>query len=623
MAIIYSYPQGTPTLLDNVIGSQIDPTTEENKTVQFTIGSIATLIGSGSGGSGTVISVATSNGTFVNVTGGTITGTGTITGDLSATGLGSPTSNYFLRGDNTWAIPTGSGSVTTISSSIAGNAFDVAITNPTTTPALGFTWAGDATEYINGAGDKVLLSTLPQGTTTANNVQLFTNKSGNISQWVNDSGYVTSSGGSGSVTTVSSSITNGDAFDVAITNPSTTPDLQFTWAGSSAQYITGQGNVATFPTIPTVNNGELAINTGTGLSGTGTFTANQSNNSTVLFGLDLTEITLGPGIDSITTGLSLDLSEFTDMTATMLTTDEFIVLDNGAQGRKAAGEIGLSIFNNDAGFITTGDLPTVNNATITVTTGTGLDGSPASFTTNQSSNETIALSLNLTEISLGLGLDSTATGLSLDLSELTDMTAAMLGTDEFIVLDAGAERRKAANEIGLSIFDNDIGFVINEPAITTNGSAPSLASGISEQSVRGLIKAQFDVGLLQDTVTVTAAQLNSLSTTPVVLIASPGINKYIKVVEASFYYLVGTTIHTFADDVDAQINSINQFVFQNSLQPTFGRTTQVKSMQILKSSTGIAADTRLVLTTDAASSTAGDGTLKVKIMYQILDTTAF
>lgn len=41
MAIIYSYPQGTPTLADNVIGSQIDPITEENKTVQFTIGQIA------------------------------------------------------------------------------------------------------------------------------------------------------------------------------------------------------------------------------------------------------------------------------------------------------------------------------------------------------------------------------------------------------------------------------------------------------------------------------------------------------------------------------------------------------------------------------------------------------
>jgi len=46
MAIIYSYPQGTPTLSDNVIGTQVDPITEENKTVQFTVGSISTFANS-------------------------------------------------------------------------------------------------------------------------------------------------------------------------------------------------------------------------------------------------------------------------------------------------------------------------------------------------------------------------------------------------------------------------------------------------------------------------------------------------------------------------------------------------------------------------------------------------
>ena len=604
MAIIYSYPQGTPTLLDNVIGSQIDPTTEENKTVQFTIGSIATLIGSGSGGgSGTVTSVATTHG---------------------------------------------------------GNAFTATIGNvATVNPSVDIAMAGNATQYVNGAGDLVLLSTLPQGTTTANNAQSFTNKSGNISQWINDSGYVTSSGGSGTVTTVSATIA-GDAFDVAVTDPTTAPALGFTWAGSSAQYITGQGNVATFPTIPTVNNGELAINTGTGLSGTGTFTANQSNNSTVLFGLDLTEITLGVGLDSTTTGLSLDLSEFTDMTATMLDTDEFIVLDNGAQGRKAAGEIGLSIFNNDAGFITSSSIPSVGDGTLTVQGTTGLAGS-GTFTANQAGNTTITLTNsapNIVQTTItgnagtataletavtiaGVSFDGTS-NISLDNANIANgagyVTSSGVGMTGFGVSNTGTGGSTFAMSNGLTMSivggtniasgfsssNRSITLSYNGPlpAITTNGSAPSLASGISEQSVRGLIKAQFDVGLLQDTVTVTAAQLNSLSTTPVVLIASPGVNKYIKVIEASFYYLVGTTIHTFADDVEAQINSINQFIFQNALTPTFGRTTQVRSLNVIHDG-ALAADTRLVLTTDSASSTTGDGTVKVKIMYQILDTSSF
>ena len=46
MAIIYSYPQGTPTLGDNVVGTQVDPVTEENKTVQFTVGQIAAFANS-------------------------------------------------------------------------------------------------------------------------------------------------------------------------------------------------------------------------------------------------------------------------------------------------------------------------------------------------------------------------------------------------------------------------------------------------------------------------------------------------------------------------------------------------------------------------------------------------
>ena len=43
MARISSYPQGTPTTTDNVIGTQVDPITEENTTVQFNIGEINSL----------------------------------------------------------------------------------------------------------------------------------------------------------------------------------------------------------------------------------------------------------------------------------------------------------------------------------------------------------------------------------------------------------------------------------------------------------------------------------------------------------------------------------------------------------------------------------------------------
>ena len=80
MAIIYSYPQGTPTLKDNVIGSQIDPTTEENKTVQFTVGQIAAFANSYSLGYTVYTALISQAGTAApsaivlqNTTGGTIT----------------------------------------------------------------------------------------------------------------------------------------------------------------------------------------------------------------------------------------------------------------------------------------------------------------------------------------------------------------------------------------------------------------------------------------------------------------------------------------------------------------------------------------------------------------------
>ena len=156
--------------------------------------------------------------------------------------------------------------------------------------------------------------------------------------------------------------------------------------------ITNGAGYITSASLPSVGNGTLTMTTSTGLDGGATFTANQSGNSAFAVTLDLTEITLSAGLDSTATGLSLDLSEFTDMTATMLTTDEFIVLDSGAERRKAAGEIGLSIFNNDVPFITSASLPTVNNATITIQAGTNLTTGGA-FTTNQSFNETIVINM--------------------------------------------------------------------------------------------------------------------------------------------------------------------------------------------------------------------------------------
>jgi len=97
MAIIYSYPQGTPTLGDNVVGTQVDPVTEENKTVQFTVGQIAAFANSYSLGytvySASLVAAAGAAPTATilqNTTGLTFTWTRTGPGVFVATVAGTP-----------------------------------------------------------------------------------------------------------------------------------------------------------------------------------------------------------------------------------------------------------------------------------------------------------------------------------------------------------------------------------------------------------------------------------------------------------------------------------------------------------------------------------------------------
>ena len=201
-------------------------------------------------GSGTVTSVDGGTSTFVSIAGGPITAASTLTASLSATGT--PSATTFLRGDNTWATPAGSGSGTVTSIDVSGGTTGLTTSGGPVTASGTITLAGRLSAGNGGTGQSIYtigdtlyasatntLTKLGIGTTG----QVLSVTAGGLPSWETISG-------TGSVTLVSSSVTNGDSLIVAVTNASTTPAIDFVWTGGATDYINGEGDVTSFPTIP-------------------------------------------------------------------------------------------------------------------------------------------------------------------------------------------------------------------------------------------------------------------------------------------------------------------------------------------------------------------------------------
>ena len=155
MAIIYSYPtEANPALSDLLIGTDVG--TKGNPTKSFTIGSIVALVGSNVPGGGTLTQINTVGSTFINLVGGPITTTGSITASLSAGGT--PSATTFLRGDNTWATPDIPAAVSYVIRSVqAGNNANILLTGSDASQTIVGLLAGSNIQFTDNGANGIMV----------------------------------------------------------------------------------------------------------------------------------------------------------------------------------------------------------------------------------------------------------------------------------------------------------------------------------------------------------------------------------------------------------------------------------------------------------------------------------
>ena len=320
----------------------------------------------------------------------------------------------------------------------------------------------------------------PQGTTTPSNTQTFTNKSGNISQWTNDSGYTTFAEpgifSGGGTPTLASGVTAAEirsligagtgsgtmtGFGVA----SAVGGSSFTITNGETVSIVGGTNIQSV-----IDTGDESIT----LNYNGPLPAITTNGSTpsLASGITASEVRslIGAGTGSGTiTGVASGAGLQGGSTSGLATlavdyqgTDNYILATPyGAETPVAADTIAFVDSDNNVHKTTISNLPFSNNSgTVTEVSGEG--------TVN-----------GVTLTGSGTGAVTLTLGGSLSISNSdwdgTDLSIANGGT-------GASSASQARTNLGIV---NDTG----TPAILSDGSSPSLNTGISAAEIRSLIGA--------------------------------------------------------------------------------------------------------------------------------------
>ena len=296
---------------------------------------------------------------------------------------------------------------------------------------------GTVTSVTTGNANTITIGGTSAAPTVAANTAAVTNGSANLATGDQIYDFVIAQGYTTNIGTVTSvGLAMPAAFSVASSPVTTSGTLTVTGAGTTAQYIRGDGTLNTFPTIPTVPTNIVETVTTTD----GTF-------------INLTPNTATDGAVTVTADLS---ATGTPSSSTYLRGDNTWAAISG----------GFTSFDITGG---SGSAQTITNGnTVTLAQGTGISTVAGATDTVTITNTDRGSSQNIFK---NVASDSG--------------TAVADNNNDTLTITGGTNVSTAVVGDTLTITATDSG----TPAILSNGSTPSLNSGISAAEVRTLIGA--------------------------------------------------------------------------------------------------------------------------------------
>ena len=112
--------------------------------------------------------------------------------------------------------------------------------------------------------------------------QLYYDTTNNVVKYGEGGSWEALATGGGTVTSIGITET-GNALTITNSPITSSGNINIAGAGTTSQYIRGDLSLATFPTIPTVNDNTITLSAGNGLSGGGAFDLNQNSDETISF----------------------------------------------------------------------------------------------------------------------------------------------------------------------------------------------------------------------------------------------------------------------------------------------------------------------------------------------------